>query len=307
MKKRFLATVYFICCIFLCVAARGNAVPMSVAVHSGQTLFDDNALRLLGSKMKALLSANGISSAGYCGIVLCPTVDVGGKQVIEGGMRNITVFDFQLSLTVVNVVTGNEFGTMSMPLRGEGYSERDACLTALRKINAADKRFAGFLEESSKRVEDYYTKNTSSLITSAQTKAKMEQYEDALALLLSYPSTLSGYDKVAAAAVKIYEQWQSNVCGQIMQKARTAYSTGDYDTAAEMLGEVDMQSSCAADAKKLADEIRKAVGKERAEELQLYKEQLRTAAEIEKQRIKSAENVAKAYYQNRSSYVYLVW
>ena len=92
-----------------------------------------------------------------------------------------------------------------------------------------------------------------------------------------------------------------------MQKARTAYSTGDYDTAAEMLGEVDMQSSCAADAKKLADEIRKAVGKERAEELQLYKEQLRTAAEIEKQRIKSAENVAKAYYQNRSSYVYLVW
>ena len=306
MKKRFLATVYFACCLFLCVAARGNAVPMSVAVRSGQAMFADNELKLLGAKLRGVLSANGIQSDGYSGVVLCPSVDVGGKQVIEGGMRSITVFDFQLTLTVANVITGNEFGTLTMPLRGEGYSERDACLAALRKINATDKRFAAFLEESGKRVEDYYTKNTSSLITQAQTKAKMKQYEDALALLLSYPSSLSGYDRAAAAAVKIYEQWQSDQCGQIMQQARTAYSTGDYAAAAELLNMVDIQSSCAGDAKKLADDIRQAIGKERAEELQLYKEQMRTAAEIEKQRIKSAENVAKAYYQRQNTYVYLL-
>lgn len=46
---------------------------------------------------------------------------------------------------------------------------------------------------------------------------------------------------------------------------------------------------------------------ERAGELDFMKEQMRTEASIEKQRIKSIENVAKAYYRQRTNYVYVVW
>lgn len=306
MKVRLLLAV---CAFLLQLPSFGsgkNTVPMSIVVRQGQAMFDDNALNVLAARVRAAMSANGIMSDGYSGVAVCPSADVIGKNVIEGGMRSITVYDFQLTLTVLHVVTGAEFGSVVVPLRGEGYTEKEVCLSALRKIDPSDKRLAEFLATGCSRVAGYYRDNVSSLITLAQTKAGMQQYGEALALLSSYPAALPDYGRVAKEMVRIYVKWQSAVCGQIVQRARNAYATGDYEAAASLLDEVDMQSDCAGDARKLADEIRKSVGQERADEMQLYKDMLRTAADIEKQRIKSIENVAKAYYQNQGSYVYLI-
>lgn len=68
-----------------------------------------------------------------------------------------------------------------------------------------------------------------------------------------------------------------------------------------------MQSPCAEEARRLASDIRRHIDDERAGELDFMKEQMRTEASIEKQRIKSIENVAKAYYRQRTNYVYVVW
>lgn len=302
--------LFFVVCATVCVLStfgvNKNTVPLSVVVRKGQTVFDDNALNVLCAKIKAAMSANGIMSDGYDAVAVCPSADVVGKNVIEGGMRSITVFDFQFTLTMLHVVTGAEFGSVVVPLRGEGYTEKDACLSALRKIDPSDKRLSEFLVTGCKKVVDYYEDNISSLITLAQTKAGMQQYEEALALLSSYPVSLSGYSRVAKEMTGIYAKWQTDVCGQIVQRARNAYATGNYEAATELLNYVDMQSSCAGEAKKLADEIRKAVGKERSDEMRLYKDMVNIAADIEKQRIKSIENVAKAYYQNQGSYVFLI-
>lgn len=280
---------------------------MSVAVRSGQADLDDGSLKILGQKLRTALASNGIMSDGYSGIVVCPSVAVGGKRMIEGRMRSITVFDFLLTVSVEHAGTGAEFGSVSIDLRGEGHSEKEACMSAVRKLNPSDKRLTGLLKAGGKRVTDYYAKNTSALITMARTKAGMKDYESALALLSQYPVSLPDYGGVAKAMTEIYAKWQADMCGQTVQKARAAYSTGDYDAAASLLAEVDMQSPCAEEARRLASDIRRHIDDERAGELEFMKEQMRTEASIEKQRIKSIENVAKAYYRQRTNYVYVVW
>lgn len=302
--------VFAVCVVFLCFAqagARCGEVPMSVAVREGQGILDGSSLKILAQKLKAALTGSGIMADGYSGIVVCPSMDVNGKQVVEGGMRSVMVFDFLLTVSVVHAGTGAEFGSVLIGLRGEGYSEKEACMSAVRKINPSDKLLADLLKASSGRVTDYYARNTNALITMARTKAGMKEYEEALALLSQYPSTLPDYGSVAKVMTEIYVKWQADVCGQLVQKAHAAYSAGDYETAAGMIGEIDMQSPCAADARRLAADIRSRLDAERASELDLMKEQMRTEASLEKQRIKSIENVAKAYYRQRTNYVYVVW
>lgn len=306
MKMRLFLVVCAMLCACYSVYAHKTVIPVSVVVRQGQTVFGDNALSLLKSKMKTAMSANGIISDGYSGIVVCPSVNVTGKNVIEGGMRNIIVYDFQLTLTMFHVISGVEFGSVAVSLRGEGYSEKEACISALMKINTSDKRLSDFLVMGCKRVEDYYNDNTSLLITMAQTKSRMKQYEEAIALLLSYPASLPGYDRIAKEMTVIYAKWQSDICEQLIQKARNAYAKGDYELAVEFLNNVDMQSSCAEEARKISSDIKNSVDKERAENMRLYNKMIDTAADIEKQKMKSLENVAKAYYQNQRNYVYLI-
>lgn len=307
MNMRF---IFAVCGALLCLSqsvARAGDVPMSVAVRSGHGVLDDGSLKILGQKMRAALAGSGIMADGYSGIVVCPSVDVSGKRVVEGGMRSITVFDFLLTVSVMHAGTGAEFGSVSIDLRGEGCSEKEACMSAVRKINPSDKRLADLLKTGSKRVTDYYAKNTNALITMARTKAGMKEYEEALALLAQYPVALPEYGSVAKAMAGIYAKWQADVCGQLVQKAYAAYSTGDCEAAAGLLGEVDMQSPCAEEARRLAADIRSRLDAESAAVLDFMKEQMRTEADIEKQRIKSIENVAKAYYRQRTDYVYVVW
>lgn len=307
MKTRILLLFCMTCLGLSYVSARNVVIHVAVAVRSGQPFFDDNSSRVLASNMRAAMSSNGIMSDGYSGIVVCPSLDLVGKNVIEGGMRSIIVFDFQLTLTMLHTITGAEFASMTVPLRGEGYSESGACVTAIRKISPDDKRIAGFLETGCERVADYYRDNISSIITMAQVKVSMKQYGEALALLSSFPSSLDGYSRVADEMKKVYAMWQLDVCGQIMQQARNAYAVGDYDTAVELLGEVDMQGSCAVEAKALAADIKKSIDKERADELQIYNKLIDIEVDLEKQRLKTIENVAKAYYKRQDNYVYLVW
>ena len=296
-------------CIFslsrLC--AKENIVPISVAVRAGQDGLGDNSLKLLSSKIRTALAANGVVADGKSGIVVCPTFNITNKQVIEGGMRKITVFDVELTMSVQNVLTGIEFFSISMPLRGEGYSENEACLSAVRKIQPSDKKMQSLLKDGSKKVVEYYDAHLSALIKTAQTKASMKEYEEALALLSQYPTFLPGYGTVVKAMVDIYVKWQDDVCSQTMMKARNAFSTGDYELASSLLGEVDMKSSCAEEVKRLSEDIRKSISAEKARELDLYKEQMRTAADLEKRRLKAIENVAKAYYGKQDTYVYVGW
>lgn len=92
-----------------------------------------------------------------------------------------------------------------------------------------------------------------------------------------------------------------------MQKARAEYANGKYVEAAEWLKQVDMTSSCASEAKQLCETIKKSKDADAARIINLIENVSKRQADLEKQRISAARDVAVAYFKQKRSDIYFMW
>lgn len=303
--------ISFLSCFFLCIVfsiptmGKETNISIALAVPQDQTNVPANVLKVLRSRLSSAMAKADLGMANYSGIVLIPDLTITGQTSVEGGMRTITVFDISLSLSVVQTITGMEFHSTHFSLRGEGYDRNEAFMTAVLSLEAKDQKLSDFLLQTKNKVLSYYKDNTSVILTKAKTLSKMGNYDEAIALLSSYPETLADYPQIASAMQEVYSQYQQHTCAQLLQQARGAYATGDYAHCVAYLNEVDMTSPCASEAKALAQKVQVAVGQEKAEVIALYKEEMRTAATIEKRRLQAVENIATSYFENQSEYYFI--
>ncbi len=288
----------------LTIKAQGQ-IEMAVAIPRQATEVSHNTWNVIRNKLVNAMTRNGVSSVVYSGIVVYPEIMVSDEQSVESGMRNITVIDLQLSLTTEHVVTGTVFSTLSLTLRGEGDNMDKAVMHAINKILPTDERLNAFMAQSRNKITRYYEENTNTIIQKAQNFALTKQYEAALALLSSYPTSASGYVAVSKTLTAIYGQYQNSVCTQVLQQARTAYSLGNYAEAASYLQQIDMQSSCAKEAQALCQKIKASRDAEDARELATLERIYNNQIDLEKQRIKAIRDVAVAYYKSAPRFYYV--
>lgn len=297
----------FAVCLFsmASISAQNEVIDMAVAVPQQQMTSDKGVLQVLRNKLSAALPASGCSQSDYGSIIICPSTAVSGKQMVEGGMKTITVYDVNLTVSLSNIITGTGFNTMSMNLRGEGYSEAEAVISAVNKLSNDDVRLVKFLSESRKKIIDYYKNNRKNILIQAQTLANMQQYDKAIALLASYPANISGYDEVAEAMTNIYNMYMIGICSQLIQSANGAFAVGKYDEAIDILNCIDMQSPCAEEVVALTEKVRREVDAEKQQTIDLYLQEMQTAADMEKRRLRTIENIAVAYYQRQRDYYFI--
>lgn len=302
MKRLFIFAVGVL--FVLTIKAQGQ-VEIAVAIPRQTTEVSHNTWNVIRNKLVDAMTRNGVSSVVYSGIVVYPEIMVSDEQSVESGMRNITVIDIQLSLTTEHVVTGTVFSTLTLTLRGEGDNMDKAMIRAINKILPTDERLNDFMVLSRNKITRYYQENTNTIIQKAQNLALTKQYEAALALLSSYPTSASGYVTVSKALTAIYGQYQNSICTQVLQQARAAYSLGNYAEAASYLQQVDMQSSCAKEARALCQKIKASRDTEAARELATFERIYQNQADLEKQRIKAIRDVAVAYYKSVPRFYYV--
>lgn len=303
--KKILAIAVCLVSVIVCTAQNvhlsiGMAVPRQM---SGK---NSDALVLLRKKLASTMTANGMDLADYCNLVICPSLIVTNQQTIEGGMRKITVYDIELSLLVSEAITGMSFNSINITMRGEGYTEETAFMSAINKLSTTDKRISEFFAATKIKVLDYYRSNVDVILTKARTLSHMQQYGEALALLYTYPDALMPeFTKIANEMQTIYSQYQKKNCNDILQQARGEYALGNYDEAVLWLSQIDMQSPCAAEAKTLSNNIKKSIDTEINKQRELIMQQIKTEADLEKQRIRAIENVATAYIKSLPNYYFI--
>lgn len=299
MKK--ILTIALCFMLTTCVVAQNEYMSISMANSNPQSTKNTEALLLLRKRLASVVANSGLGMADYCGIVMFPTISITNKQMIEGGMRKIVVYDIDLSIFVSQMITGADFNYINISLRGEGYTEETAMVSAVNRITNNDERLTNFFINTKNKILNYYRNNLKTIITKANTLAQMQQYEEAIALLYSYPETLSReYEDIAKEMRRIYALYQQKNCREILQKARGEYATGNYDEAILWLNQIDMLSPCAEETNILTNKIKSAVDADRRQEFEMYQQQLRNEADIEKQRIKAIENIVTAYYKQSS-------
>ena len=99
--------------------------------------------------------------------------------------------------------------------------------------------------------------------------------------------------------------YMRDVCSQLLQQANGAFAAGNYEEAIASLNMIDMQSPCAGDVRTLTEKIKREVDAEKRQAIELYLQEMSTAADIQKRRVKAIENIAVAYYQNQPDFYFV--
>lgn len=265
---------------------------------------DNNTKSLLKNKLLNVASNVGVSSTEFGAIIMVPEVNVINSNTIYGGMRNISSLQVCITITIKNMITGTVFNSTRINSSGEGYSETEAKRCAINNINISSSNLSIFIKESKNKIIDYYNNNTIAIINKANNLAVQQCYDQALALLSTYPESLSGYKQVSSAIYSIFKKCQTHYCNRLLISAQAAYSKSDYEMAAEIISLIDPESSCASEAKALLKTIKKSLDKAYNDAIQLEKDKIKSEEKMTLARINAIKDVVVAYFEQQTEYVF---
>lgn len=283
--------------------ADSDNIHMSVAMP-GECILDSNTKSILKNKLLQIISTNGVATTECGALIMVPEIDIINSRSIHGGMRQIMSVELGITVTVRNLITNTVFNTLQIISTGEGYSDSEAQRSAINKIDALNPKYSGFVESTKLKIDDYYKKNTANIITKANALASQQQFDEALALLSTYPESLPGYAQVSKAMTAIFDKCQTQYCSQILLAAQTAYSKHDYEEAAELASMIDSQSSCASQATALLSSIKSDMDKRHNEMVTREREKMQLDERIKTAQINAIKDIATAYLQRQTEYVF---
>ena len=170
-------------------------------------------------------------------------------------MQNVNVVQVSLTLFIKQCYDGTTINSISKNYKGSGLGKNKALVNCLSSINVSDKDFVSFIEEGKKRILSYYATNCERIKTKAQSLSNLQQYEEAIALLLSVPEECPCYSEVLTLSEQIYKQYLDFRCEYILGMAKSAVATLDYEKAAYLISVINPASSCQKEAQKMLSTI----------------------------------------------------
>jgi hypothetical protein len=197
------------------------------------------------------------------------------ESFVQGDKKSLVVIDARLALTLNNVESGHVFATVSKRYRGTGRDRKTAINSAISSIPTSDKDFGRFLAEGQRTIVAYYEKNASLIFAKATAKAEQNEYQAAIALLMSVPEKASCYKKALEQASEYYQQYLNVGCQEIIRKAKVYCAGQQYSQALEELAYPDIvwTTECAKEENKLIAQIAAQVSKQEIEKYEREKEE----------------------------------
>lgn len=277
-------------------------ISLSVVVPEYMEDLGDSQLSKLDTKISQIVTSSGLSDSGYGNnFVIYPKFAVNETNVVEGGMQNITVVTIDFSLFVKQVDSNILFSTITKAIKGSGSSKELAITNAISKIATNDPGYKKFIEESKKKIFQYYETKCTELIKKSDGFVKTQQYEQALGLLMSIPDAVSCYSQVQVKAIEAYKGFQKNNCAKQMQLARTTIVTKDYVGALNILAEIDPSSPCFKESQTMAKTVETKVNAEEKKQWDFQMKQYNDEVSLEKQRVNAIKDIAVSYYKSQTT------
>lgn len=276
-------------------------IALSVVMPENIDGLNVSQLSKLESKITQITTKAGLSASGYNQtFVIYPKFAIYSTDVVEGGMQNITVVTVELSLFIKQLSNNMLFSSVSKSLKGSGKNTELAITNAISQIPVSDKAFSAFIDEGKDKIIKYYEANCDNIIKKADSYIQMQQYGQALGLLMSIPEEIQTcHDKVIAKSIETFQAYQNQVCTEKIQQAKAKSARQDYDDALEILASIDPSAKCYGESQTLIKSIEEKVSAEVKKQWDFQMKQYNDAVSLEKQRIKAVKEMAVEYYKSQ--------
>ena len=309
---------YFIIIVIFCalnnIVAQSSSdvgkIALSIIMPENIDGLDVSQLSKLETKITNIVSSLGLAASGYNNnFVIYPKFAIYETNVVEGGMQNITVVTCELSLFIKQVDNNILFSSLSKQVKGSGSNKTTAITNAISKVPTNDPQFKTFIETGKSKIVEYYESKCSDIITKSESLVKMQDYEQALGLLMTVPDEVSCYNKVQQKSIEAYKAYQNQKCTVQLQEAKTQIATNNYSSALNILSRIDPSTTCFKESQTLVNNAAEKVDVEEKKQWDLKMKQYNDAVSLENQRINAVKDIAVAYYKSKPTsvnYTYLV-
>lgn len=285
-------------------------IALSIVMPDNVEGMNASQLSKLQTKITQIVATTGLAASGYNNnFVIYPKFAIYESSVVESGIQDITIITCELTLFIKQVDNNVIFSTISKPLKGNGKSKNIAITNALSKININESDYKLFIESGKDKIIQYYESKCQDIITKSESLVKMQDYEQALGLLMSVPEEVSCYNKVQEKSIQAFKAYQNHNCSRQIQEAKTSLAANNYNATLETLSQIDPAATCFNESQTLIKIAESKIDAEEKKQWNLRMKVYDDNVALQKQRINAIKDVAVAYYKSRPttvSYNYII-
>jgi uncharacterized protein YecT (DUF1311 family) len=161
-------------------------------------------------------------------------MDVITREVNTAGM---IVQRMEMTFVIGDVIDEKIYGTTTINAVGIGATETKCLIKAFQGIKSNNEKLANLVNTAKDKILAYYTDNCHLVLQDAERMVGMQQYNDALAILVGVPQACEEcYTACQTKAVDVYKLLIDHEGKQLIQNARSAWLVKrDYDCAEKAL------------------------------------------------------------------------
>jgi len=158
---------------------------------SSSTALSKETVALLETKMKEIVSKNGIASTDINPrFVITATVNVLSKDIVAGPPQMISQ-NLNITFSIDDMIEQKVFSTTTVPLIGVGTNETKAMIGAIKKINPNNSDYKTLIEEGKTKIIAFYQTNCELILKEATLLSQQGYYDQAIYNLALVPDVCS--------------------------------------------------------------------------------------------------------------------
>lgn len=294
--KRLIFLIAFVVNMALTTYAQNNEIQLYLYAPNQVENIPDASMEYLINNLSSAVTADGLAAQNeyMTQFILIPKVNVASKSIITNTQTQV-VLNIDISLQVVDGMSGTLYASSIVNVKGVGTNETKAYNSAFRSINKNQQQIVLLVKAAKQKILSYYEAEADNIIKKANLLAAKNNYEEAFYLLSMIPSQCCKFDASISAGLSLWEKYKVYSCNTNLAKAEAIWVSGqDYNAAiraTEYLCQILPDSDCYAKARQLYNEIKKKVGDLWKYEMKQYN----TEAELKKAKIQAFQAIGVAY------------
>lgn len=294
--KRFIFLIAFVVNMALTTFAQNNGIQLYLYAPNQVENIPEASMEYLLNNLSTAVTTDGLAAQNeyMTQFVLMPKVNVASKNIITNTQTQI-VLNIDISLQVVDGMSGTLYASSIVNVKGVGTNETKAYNSAFRSINKKQQQIVVLVKTAKQKILSYYEAEAGNIIKKANLLAAKNNYEEAFYLLSMIPSQCSKFDASISAGLSLWEKYKNYSCNTNLAKAEAIWISGqDYNAAIEAgkyLSQILPDSECYGKAIQLYNEIKKKVGDLWKFEMKQYD----TESELKKAKILAFQAIGVAY------------
>lgn len=275
--------------------AQNCEIPVSVMVIDSENL-DMSSVSILKNRLSNVAANKGlVANLDYSQFFVGVKINMIDKQIVSGSPIQV-VTNYGVNIYVADLYNQKIFSSVYLELKGVGHNELKSLNSAISRITPSNVKITNTIESGKSKIVEYYNNRYKDILAMADREAKLNNYVEAVALCSSIPVCTNGGKEATKKAVEYYDKYRDELNKYLFNEAKAVWvgsqTAEAAQCAAEMLAEIDPNSSSYNAAQSLLNEIKAQVRKDvDFKEKEKYNNQV----DIEKLKIDAIKAVGVAY------------